>query len=186
MTNPAYLKAFKTLIQSGPTVGDHVAMEAEFFGESPRAVVLLAAALDDFALELALRQVLRKDQSTDDLFEPDGPLGSSSAKIRLGFALKLFGEVTKGDFKIIRELRNGFAHNWRPLTFATPEVAEICKHLRLPEYRYVEIPTGYLKVAKDKAAAKDVKDPKTRYIIACFTISHFLVAPLGSGLPTLP
>jgi DNA-binding MltR family transcriptional regulator len=177
-------KAFKKLTRSSPNVRDHAMMEAEFFGESDRAVIILAATLDDYAIEIALRQVLRKDESTDDLFE-QGPLGSFSAKIKIGFALNLFDKVTKHDLNIIREVRNGFAHDRRPLTFATPEVADMCKHLKLPDYKSVAIPTGYLKVAKDKSAAKDMKNPKTRYIVACFTISHFLMAPRGS-VPQLP
>ena len=104
----------------------------------------------------------------------------------MAFALKLFGEVTKHDLKIIRELRNGFAHNRHPLTFATPEVADMCKHLKLPDTKHKAIPEAYARLAKDKDAAMDNNNPKTRFVAACFTISLVLMAPPGSGLLPLP
>ena len=46
VSQPAYFTAFKALTRSSPHVLDHAKIEAEFFGESPRAVVILAAALE--------------------------------------------------------------------------------------------------------------------------------------------
>jgi hypothetical protein len=52
MAEPAYLKAFKTLIRSEPTLVDLPGMEFEFYGESDRAAILLSAALADLAIEV--------------------------------------------------------------------------------------------------------------------------------------
>lgn len=193
MSEPAYLKAFKELIRREPTFLDIPMMELEFYGESDRAVILLSATLADVALELAIKRLLRDDKNTDDLFDFEAPLGNFSGKSKLGFALNIFGTKTKHDIELIRHLRNGFAHSRHPLLFTTPEVAEVCKHLMLPDTDYAQIPGAYLNRAKDVAAAQDKQNPKTRYVTACNTIAVELIT-LGRrsrnapelSLPRLP
>jgi len=57
-----------------------------------------------------------------DLFGPWKPLSSFNAKIRMGFALNLYGEVTFHDLDLLRELRNLFAHGRLAVDFDTPAV----------------------------------------------------------------
>jgi DNA-binding MltR family transcriptional regulator len=57
-----------------------------------------------------------------DLFGPMKPLSSFSAKIRMGFALRLYGERTFHDLELLRELRNLFAHGKLAIDFNTPGV----------------------------------------------------------------
>ena len=57
-----------------------------------------------------------------DLFGPMKPLSTFSAKIRMGFALKLYGERTFDDLELLRKLRNLFAHGKLAIDFNTPEV----------------------------------------------------------------
>jgi DNA-binding MltR family transcriptional regulator len=57
-----------------------------------------------------------------DLFVPMKPLSSFNAKIRMGFALKLYGERTFHDLELLRELRNLFAHGKLAIDFNTPGV----------------------------------------------------------------
>jgi DNA-binding MltR family transcriptional regulator len=198
MADPAYFKAFKKLIRSEPTLVDLPMMVIEFYGESDRAAILLSAALIDVAIEVALSRLLRDDNNTlFDLFDHEGPLGSFSRKIKMGFALNLYDRHTNHDLEIIRQLRNGFAHDRRHLRFDTPEVANMCKHLRLPDTQYAKIPEAYLQSAKDRDSAKDINQPKTRYVTACNTIAFELVkfgrTPRdlppdmpGTSLPRLP
>ncbi len=197
MSEPAYLKAFKELLRSEPTFLDLPMMEVEFYGESDRAAILLSATLAELAIEVSLKRLLRDDKSTLDLFDHEAPLGSFSGKIKLAFALRLFDKKTKHDLELIRHLRNGFAHDRRHLTFATPQVADICKHLMLPDTNYAKIPGAYLNKAKGVDAAQDMKNPKTRYVTTCNSIAVVLVtfgrlprdlpedAP-GTSLPRLP
>jgi DNA-binding MltR family transcriptional regulator len=58
------------------------------------------------------------------LFGPNQPLSSFSAKIRMGFALKLYGELTFHDLELLRKLRNLFAHGRLAIDFNTPEVKQ--------------------------------------------------------------
>jgi DNA-binding MltR family transcriptional regulator len=48
-----------------------------------------------------------------------GPLSEFSARIKVGFAMYLFGRETRDDLEIIRRIRNLFAHQSTVLTFAT-------------------------------------------------------------------
>jgi len=62
----------------------------EFYGESPRAVILLSAALTELAaLEAVPKHELRPDEETDGLFDFEAPLGTFSGKIELYFAVRL-------------------------------------------------------------------------------------------------
>jgi hypothetical protein len=174
MSDPAYLKAFKELIRGDPTYSDLPRMEMEFYGESPRAVVLLSASLAELGLELALKKILRNDKSTADLFDFESPLGTFSGKAKLAFALKIFETMTRHDLELIRHLRNGFAHSRHPLTFETEEVAAVCRQLQLPDTPKAQVPTAYLNRWK-VAEAWDKAHPKTRYVTACNTVAVALI-----------
>lgn len=182
MNDPAYLKAFKELIKSEPQFADLPLMELEFYGESARAVILLSSSLTELGLETALKRILRPGKETDALFDFEAPLGSFSGKIKLCFAMRLFGTKTQHDFELIRQLRNGFAHSRHPLDFNTLPVAGMCKHLMLPDehigYMPSKIPSAYLKQGNKEA--KDLANPKTRYVTACNIIT---VALMHFGRP---
>jgi DNA-binding MltR family transcriptional regulator len=62
------------------------------------------------------------EKGPKDLFGSMKPLSSFSAKIRMGFALRLYGERTFHDLELLRELRNLFAHGKLAIDFDTPEV----------------------------------------------------------------
>jgi DNA-binding MltR family transcriptional regulator len=197
MSKRRYLKAFNDLIGSEPTLLDLPMMEVEFYGESGRAVILLSATLADLALEVALKRLFRNHNSTHDLFDHESPLGSFSSRIKIAFALNLFDKKTNHDLELIRRLRNGFAHDRRHLTFATPQVADMCKHLILPDTDYARNPEAYLSRAKDVDAASDMSSPKTRYVTTCNTIAVALITygrlprdlpemTPGTSLPRLP
>ena len=102
---------------------------------SDRGAAVLGASLLDGALEAALLTKCRKltESEQKDMFGPDAPLGSFSAKIRAGYALRLFGPLTRTELDAIREVRNAFAHTRRRIYFTTPEVAAVCKRIKLPD-----------------------------------------------------
>ena len=190
--DPAYVRAFKDLTKSPPKPEDVEAIDQEFYGDSDRAVGLLHAGWAETAVESAIKVVLKPDFSKD-VFDYEGPLGTFSAKIRMAYALGLFGENTKHDLLLIRTLRNGFAHCSLPLQFETPEVRDLCDHLILPDSRERVTPTYFLRLPDTKPDYWfDEKHPKTRFVTGCNTIIvkllnyywHFKEAPIqGTGLP---
>ena len=80
--------------------------------ESDRSAVILGAARLDLALERLLKQVMyHHPGGSDNLFDPDRPLGSFSAKIALSYRLGLIDRDIEYLLQMARRLRNAFAHS---------------------------------------------------------------------------
>lgn len=62
-----------------------------------------------------------------------GPLSSFGTKIRIAYALGIYGEITLTDLLTIGQIRNVFAHAPRVVTFAMPEIASEVARLRVTE-----------------------------------------------------
>jgi DNA-binding MltR family transcriptional regulator len=112
-----------------------------------------------------------------ELFEFEGAIGSFSDRIAIAYALGIFGKETYHDLKIIRALRNAFAHKRKPMQFATSQIAGMCHHLQIPDIAGVShVPHAYYQLAGDLEAATDKTNPKTRYVTACHSIAVGLLA----------
>ena len=80
--------------------------------EGERALVIGGAARLELALEHLLKAITitsPKDPG-DELFGPDRPLGSFSAKIDLAYRLGLSDGDAKKGLHLVRKIRNDFAH----------------------------------------------------------------------------
>ena len=93
------------------------------------ACILLAADLEN-AIDAAIGQVLLMDYPRE-LYADDGPLATFARKSALAYALRIVGPVTRENLRIIRHIRNAFAHARIPIEFSTPEVAVMCDDLTL-------------------------------------------------------
>lgn len=104
-----------------------------------RARVLAGVSLLDGALQqlLLTKLIVPDKEGTSYLFGPGAPLRPFSTKIKLGFALSLYGPLTLADLEAIREVRNAFAHTMQPMDFKTPEVINVTKRINLLK-RFVE------------------------------------------------
>jgi hypothetical protein len=96
------------------------------------AAIVLAAQLED-ALRAAItsRLVPLNELEESEIFGSDGPLYSFASKIRIGFALGVYGSMTRADLGRIRRIRNAFAHCRKPVKFETPEIAAECAKLQI-------------------------------------------------------
>jgi len=191
MSDPTYVRAFKTYLAEEPNRDDVAEMEREFYGESDRAVAVLQGAALDIALESAIRRSLRSDLTDEEangLLGFDKPIGSFSAKIHMGYALSLFGRKTRHDLEIIRPLRNAFAHERKPLRFSIPAISGMCTNLWLPDIAtLVKYPRDMLETTNGKRSKPDMRDPRQRYLTSCYTIAATLfMASLTNGRPTFP
>jgi hypothetical protein len=122
-----------------------------------RAIAIIGGSLVEDALEELLRlhfvantddseSATRSDQlqsekedPVDNLFKPERPLGSFSAKIDTCFALGLIGKITHHNLARIKDIRNRFAHKilmldakqkMGRLTFKSQQISAWCKDLR--------------------------------------------------------
>lgn len=103
-----------------------------------RAAAIVGGTLVEAALEAAILSKfvpLDPKEERGDLFDGDknGPLATFSARIRLGYAVGLYGPLTKEELECIKAVRNAFAHGALTLDFKTPDVVAICNTLSLFE-----------------------------------------------------
>lgn len=116
-------------VSTGEARRDWRRLTEEFKSESARASALVAAALLDSNLEDLLRAFLVPDRS-----EVETVLGTSmksfGARIRACYCLGLLSPDECHDLRIIKSVRNYFAHNLYA-SFDEPETERRCRSLRL-------------------------------------------------------
>lgn len=121
------------LSRASPDIAD--ALSANPWALDDRSLAIVTGANVEKSLEdqLMLRMTNVSAAELKVLFQSDGaPLGTFSAKIKIGHAFGVFGSSTKNDLEIIRQIRNAFAHARKPITFATTEVSDACRRLQTP------------------------------------------------------
>lgn len=107
---------------------------AEMYGQSDRAAAITASAFFEEKLVAALvsRFVPLSNTIRDELFEgPVASLRGLSAKIDIGYAVGLYGKVTRTDLHKARTIRNDFAHHYSIRAFSHPKVLEKCNALMM-------------------------------------------------------
>jgi hypothetical protein len=112
-----------------------LALFKEIQSASDRVAAISATAFLDDSLGVALRDrfISIGRDCEDRIFSRLGaPLGTS-AKILMGYALGVFGPLTRKDLDIIRKVRNSFAHTALPIDFDDSELIKKCKELTSPE-----------------------------------------------------
>ncbi|HXX21704.1 MAG TPA: hypothetical protein VEO19_00985 [Terriglobia bacterium] len=80
--------------------------------------VLSAAFVDD-------KKVVKKILGDD----PYAPLGTFSSRIDLAYLVGLVSKTAHRELHLIRKIRNRFAHEYAPLTFEDPRIANWCREL---------------------------------------------------------
>ena len=102
--------------------------------ESDRASVIVGAASIEYQLQQMLIKALRPcEAKKDSLFEYYGPLSSFKDKIDMCYRLGLIGDFSYKPLNAIREIRNEFAHSFRP---KDKEVIKLC--LKLSNHPYTK------------------------------------------------
>lgn len=85
----------------------------QMMAEKGRGAILVGAARIDTALENLLKSVMAPASPKDDnLFKPERPLGTFSAKITLAARLSLIEKQVEKAIQAIRKTRNDFAHSF--------------------------------------------------------------------------
>lgn len=86
----------------------------QMMAEKGRGAILVGAARIDTALESLLKSVMSPPGSLkdDNLFKPERPLGTFSAKIALAARLSLIEKPVEKAIQAVRKIRNDFAHSF--------------------------------------------------------------------------
>jgi hypothetical protein len=132
---------------------------AEIEGQSDRTAAIVAAALIDDGLETAIKSRLHRDKDIEHrMFEGLGPLASYSAKVNLGTLMGVIAPAFHDTLVRIGTIRNKFAHSARKTTFASQQIADLCKNFPGP--------TRSRRSPRPKENAS--QDQFTRYILSGF------------------
>ena len=140
-SSPESIETLRKLTRTYPDTSEMYAMIRLLTKPgAERALAITVSALLERALEACIISALKwptaekeANKEVKGLFYGEGPLSSFSAKIKIGYALGLYGKVVRDDLDTIREVRNAFAHSTAHIDFRTAAVAVVCSRLRLFE-----------------------------------------------------
>jgi len=103
----------------------------EFEGESDRAAAVLGAAyLDECLKQLIVGFLIDDSKAVKNLLGDFGVLGSFSAKIEVSYCMGLLREEEYHNLRIIKKIRNRFAHRLHGYSFSEASVRDMCSELR--------------------------------------------------------
>jgi hypothetical protein len=84
--------------------------------------IVLAAVVEDGLAEALKARLVKNERITKKLLGSMGPLGTFAAKIDMGLLVGLYREDFAKMLHALREIRNKFAHEMRPLTLESEEI----------------------------------------------------------------
>jgi DNA-binding MltR family transcriptional regulator len=93
----------------------------------PGLVLVSAAALDGGLRNLLLLTMSLSNSKAEQIFGGRGPLYHFSPKIDIAYAFKVIDEDLYNDLRIIKDIRNKFAHPEGPTDFNTPKVKDLVR-----------------------------------------------------------
>lgn len=108
----------------------HTSVMAEIEQQTDRGVAIIGGAYVDIVLREAITARLENlPDIMELLFENRGPLQDFGARIQMGLALSIYGRTAYEDLRIIKNVRNTFAHAAEAIDFGYPGIAEQCNKL---------------------------------------------------------
>jgi hypothetical protein len=135
------------------------------------AAILMAADLEN-ALQSSIARLLRiPPKHRSELFGLNGPIGTFSYKVRIAHAISIFGDVTRRNLDIIRNIRNAFAHARRPIRFTNLRISALCDYLVVPRLirpRDLEFLSALEEIPESL--------PRKRYRDVCTNLAFNLIA----------
>ena len=107
----------------------HENYQKQLYAETnDRGAALLVALSVETALENALMRIMEGNRGKE-MFSGDQSISTFNSKIWLGYCLNLYGDRTNSYLRLIKHIRNAFAHAQIPIDFYTPEIVAVCKLL---------------------------------------------------------
>jgi hypothetical protein len=169
---------------------EHMTIYRSLQNAPDRVVALVCGSLIERALEHGIASRLRvmRSKRHKEIFDSGGVLIGLQSKIRMGYALNLYGDKTYAELDRIREIRNVFAHSAHAVRFATPRIARHCRKLVLAQARpmpMIYVILGRLDIHASNREMDLLPPPPTareQYIYTCI----LLEAVIGSQRAARP
>ena len=103
----------------------------EFQKENDRSAAIIGAAfLDEHLKQLLVNFMVDDPNEVKELLSGESPLGSFGARIRAAYCLGLISYQYFESLKLIKDVRNAFAHQLHGRTFDDKDVAAACNKLQ--------------------------------------------------------
>lgn len=160
---------------------DELAAIDEMESASDRTAAIVTASLVETRLTNTLTAGLQHDEVLfDRLFRTSGPLGSFSSKIDLARLMGAISEDAHHDLVILKNIRNIFAHQFKPASFSEQRISDLCKNFRLIETMICDMeeeepPMKHARITLKVADYhRHRQTPRGRYILT----AHLFVAAL--------
>lgn len=154
-----------------------------------RSSGVVGGSLIDEILKRKIGNFLRPDTKCHEkVFDGVGPLSTFSARIDMGYLLRMYGKEVQRDLHRIRQIRNEFAHQLTA-TFSTQRIRDLSLALYLPERYTADLELAKEPMKKEKMPdnlmewwrwiyvpdrEQSLKDPRERFIIALQTLAWAL------------
>lgn len=141
---------------------------------TPISTAILGAVYVEHELEELIRSRLPKidDGTWSLMLQDNGPLATFSQKIIMGLALRIYGQETRDNLKIISNIRNAFAYSKRLIDFDHDLVKAELKKVSIPKFQKI----AHHQIKNLKYGAKDA------YIVLCIIISTYLTGKIVESL----
>lgn len=154
-----------------------LALESQQHAFGDYAIAIICAGVVERALEAVIltRFVgLNKDECNGLFsYNCNGPLNDLSARIKVAYALGIFGPKTRDDLEHIRQIRNAFAHSLNLLRFEAAEVSEICALLHTA--------TTIKLMDRMMLAVGEPESPRGRYVETTLTLAGRLTGTIATA-----
>jgi len=108
--------------------------------ESDRALAIVSFSYIDSKLIELFTNEMNNDISggAESLFSSNGPLGNSSSRIKMAFALNWISQDIYRDLELIRKIRNEFAHKHYTIDFSNGIILGYLSSMNQTENRILE------------------------------------------------
>jgi DNA-binding MltR family transcriptional regulator len=144
----------------------------EFAAAPPRAQAILAAALLEEDLRVAVRRALVVNDHVAVQLLGDGVKGGELSFIwqaRLAYTLAIIGPMTLADIEQICRVRNMFAHRTSKSNFDDPEIKKLCAKLATPDAE-TKLPSANFHFGKTVLSSYNPEAADDRYFYTIFEI----------------
>jgi hypothetical protein len=122
-------------------IADYQKFVLEYRGESDRAAIVMAGSFVEHYLATYLRHFMIADEEVEVLFSR--ALSTFDSRINIAYAFDLIGKAQRDDLRIIKDVRNAFAHSPRSLSLQDPKISAQIKQLSIwPALEAIPEPTN--------------------------------------------
>lgn len=149
-------------------------MDREFHNSPDRVIAVVGAAYLDAMLDRLFREVLiDAEKEVDRLLRPEGAIGANGTRYQLAFCLGLITHDQRDDLKLIAQIRNRFAHDFKIDSFDEEPMRGYCSSLKQPSL-LVDLAKNQFKGEVGESAAQYVREtsntPREKFRTSIFAL----------------